>query len=60
MLQTDKKILWNDIQSGTQQEIKKAYKLTDNQLEKAVRQHIDGASTTERREFYQNFYQRRK
>lgn len=54
------KVTWNDLQSATQQEIRKVYKLNDSQLENQVRYHLDGASAKERREVYNQFYGRRK
>lgn len=50
------KVTYNDIMQGTQQELKKTYKLNDRQLEVAVRKHMDGANHNERREFYESVY----
>ena len=55
-----KKITWNNLHEATQQEIRKIYKVNDKQLEHAVRGHLDGANAKERREFYNQFYGRRK
>lgn len=57
---TNQKITWNDIQSATQQELKKTYKLSDRQLEQQVRYHLDGATTQDRRNEYQKIYGRKK
>lgn len=57
---TKSDVTWNDIRDATQQEIKKTYKLDDRQLENAVRKHLDGANSKERREFYQKFYGRKR
>lgn len=54
-----KKITWNDLQTASQSDLKKTYKLSDRQLEVAVRNHLDGANATERRKVYQDFYSRR-
>lgn len=56
----NKKISWNNLHEATQQEIRKTYKVNDRQLENAVRSHLDGANAKERREFYNQFYGRRK
>lgn len=53
------KVTWNDLQNASQKELKKTYKLNNREMEKAVRQHLDGANTQERREVYQNFFLRR-
>lgn len=55
-----KKIHWNDIHEGTSKELKKVYKLSDRQLEHAVRKHLYGANQTERRGLYQTLYGKRK
>ena len=54
-----KKVTWNDLNSASQSDLKKTYKLTDRQLEVSVRRHLDGANATERRKAYQDFYSRR-
>lgn len=54
------KVTWNDLHQGTQQELKKVYKLNDKQLEHAVRAHLDGATQPERRSLYQTVYGKRK
>lgn len=56
----EKKIAWNDIQNATQHELKKTYKMTDRQLEQAVRHHTYGANAQERRRVYQELYGKRK
>ena len=45
---------------ATQQELKKTYKLNSQQLEHAVRYHLDGANQSERRALYQTVYGKRK
>lgn len=54
------KIPFSDLTSATQQEIRKTYKVNDAQLDNAVRYHLDGANPKERRDFYNQFYGRRK
>jgi hypothetical protein len=54
------KVTWNDLHSATQQELKKAYKLNDHQLENQIRGHLDGANSTERRGLYQEVYGKRR
>ena len=61
---SDVKINWNDFRDGTQHELRKTYKIgygrqADVKLERAIRNHLDGANATERREFYDNFYRRK-
>jgi len=53
------KITWNDIRDyGV--ECNKKYGLNQSQLESHLRTHLDGASSKERREVYQEFYGKRK
>jgi hypothetical protein len=54
------KVTWNDIKDGTQQELKKVYKLNARQLENQMRRHMDGANSAERRSLYQTLYGKRK
>jgi hypothetical protein len=54
------KVTWNDIQNGTQSELKKTYKLDSRQMENHIRKHIGGANAQERRKVYQDFYSRRE
>lgn len=56
----DKKVTWSDLHSATHHELKKTYKLTDRQLEHAVRKHWDGANSQERRKLYENVYGKRR
>ena len=56
----EKKVQWNDIESATQQELKKIYKINDRQLEQQLRRHIDGANPQERRQVYEKMYGKRK
>ncbi len=53
------KVTWNDIETGSQSELKKTYKLNDRQIEQQFRKHLDGANTQERRQIYQQFYSRK-
>ena len=46
------KVTWNDLFSATFKDLKKTYKLTDNQLEHEVRGHLDGANAKDRRDVY--------
>ncbi len=55
-----KKVTWNNLHEATQQELRKTYKLNDRQLENAVRHHMDGANSAERRKLYQTVYGKRK
>lgn len=48
----DKKVTWNDLHSATFKELKKTYKLDNRQLERAVQNHLVGASAQEKRELY--------
>lgn len=54
------KVTWNDLHDADQHEIRKHYQLGDRQLENQVRSYLDGANAKERREFYQQFYGRRR
>lgn len=59
------KISWNNLHEATQHELRKTYKIgygkkADAVLENQVRNHLDGANQKERREFYSQFYLRRK
>jgi len=53
------KITWNDLHSATFKELKKTYKLNDNQLENAVRSHMDGANHVERRQLYEKVWNKK-
>lgn len=50
------KVTWNDIQEAHQNDLKRVYKLSDRDLEKQIRTHMDGANHEERRNFYQKMY----
>lgn len=50
------KVTWNDLNNATHQDLKKTYKLNDQQLEHAVRRHMDGADMEERRELYKTVW----
>lgn len=56
----DKKVTWNDLREASQQELKKTYKLSDRQLERQVRRHMDGANSAERRGLYETVYGKRR
>ncbi len=47
---------YNDLMQGTSAELKKTYKINDRQLEVATRRQMDGASSKERRDFYESVY----
>lgn len=53
------KVTWNDLHEATFKEIKKTYKLNDQQLEKAVRKHMDGANASDRRELYSKIWDKK-
>jgi hypothetical protein len=53
------KVTYKDIQDATQKELKKTYKLDDRGMEKALRNHLDGANAQERRQEYDKFYRKR-
>lgn len=54
------KVQWGDLHTATYTELKKTYKVTDRQLETQVRRHLDGASSSERRDMYETVYGKRK
>lgn len=54
------KVTWNDIQNGTQSDLKKTYKLDSRQMETQIRKHIGGADAQQRRKAYQEFYSRKE
>ena len=56
----EKKITYSDIKDATCHELKKTYKISDRQLEQAIRRHTDGANVEERRNLYQVLYGKRK
>lgn len=47
---------WNDLRNATPSELKKTYKMNDRQLEQGVRQHLQGADASERRQVYETVY----
>lgn len=55
-----KTIKWNDLQSGEIQEVKRAYKMTDRELERQVRDHLYGAQGKELNKGYEMVYRKRK
>ena len=54
------KLTWSDLNNATHHELKKTYKLSDRQLEMAVRKHWDGANEKERRSLYDTVYRKPK
>ncbi len=60
MQKVKQKVRWTDLFSATQHELKKTYKLSDRELEKQVRSHLDGASSEETREVYNAVYNKRR
>jgi hypothetical protein len=54
-----KKVTWNDLHSGTFNELKKTYNLNDRQLENQVRKHMDGANAADRRDLYKKVWDKR-
>ena len=53
------KVTYNDI-ADYGQEVNRKYKLTQGELERQLRRHLDGANATERRMMYEKFYRKRK
>jgi hypothetical protein len=58
------KVTWNDLHEGTQKELRDTYgfgtsRVGNKRLEHAVRRHLDGASASEKRSFYNQFYGRK-
>lgn len=59
------KVTWQDLHNATQHELRKTYRIgygkrADSVLENQVRRHLDGANQKERRDFYNQFYGRKK
>jgi len=50
------KVTWGDLSNATSAELKQKYRLSDSQLERQVRTHMDGASAGERRQLYETVY----
>lgn len=55
-----KKVTWNDLHEATFKDIKRVYKLNDQQLEQSVRKHMDGANASERRGLYETVWSKKK
>lgn len=55
----NRSVTWNDLFSGTFKELKKTYKLNDQQLEQQVRKHMDGANPQERRDLYKEVWDKK-
>ena len=53
------KVSWNDLHNATFKELKKTYKLNDQQLEKQVRKHMDGASSEQRSDLYKTVWNKK-
>lgn len=53
------KVTWGDLHNATFKELKKTYKLSDQQLEKAVRNHLDGANSADRRDLYKKVWDKK-
>ncbi len=47
---------YNDLMTAPQSDLKRVYKLDSKQLEVATRRHLDGATSQERRGFYQQVF----
>jgi hypothetical protein len=56
---SNNKVTWNDLFSGTFKELKKTYKLNDQQLEQNVRRHMDGANVQDRRDLYKTVWDKK-
>lgn len=54
----DRRVQWNDIMNGSSSELKKTYKISDRQLEMAVKNHTKGASHQERLDVYNHVWRR--
>lgn len=55
-----KKPTWNDLNRATPRELMKTYKMTPRQLEQCVSRTVSGATTQQRREFYNTVYNKPK
>ena len=60
IMEDKKRVTWNDLHEATSHELKKAYKLTDRELEKQLRHHWDGANAQERRRLYEKVYGKKR
>lgn len=54
------KVTWQDLNSATQQDLKRVYKLDSRGLENAIQKHLYGASSVESRNLYETVYGKRK
>jgi hypothetical protein len=54
------KVTWQDLHAATFKELKKTYKLNDQQLEQSVRKHMDGANAGERRDLYKAVWDKKE
>lgn len=60
MQKIQRKVTWNDLHNATQHELKKTYKLSDRDLERQVRSHLDGASRDDSQSLYKTVYDKRR
>lgn len=54
------KISWNDLHEASFKELKKTYKVNDQNLEIQVRRHLDSASMEERRDVYKTVWDKHR
>ena len=60
MQKVKNQVTWNDLHNATQHELKKTYKLSDRDLERQVRLHLDGANSNDRCALYETVYGKRR
>lgn len=51
-----KKISWYELNNTHSSELKKKYRINDSQLEQSVRNHLDGASISEKQSVYKDVW----
>lgn len=56
MIKMAKGPTWSDLKNAPWNDIKRVYKLTDRQLERGVRKHLDGATSEQRSEMYKQVW----
>ncbi len=54
-----KKVSYYDLKNLHPGEIKQKYRINDRQLEQSVRRHLDGANSSEKKQFYNEVYDSR-
>lgn len=59
MIKVNRKVTWNDLQNGSAKELKQTYGLSDRQLDKQIRSHMDGSNAADRRKMYEGIYRRK-